>query len=439
MNPKGHDGPVIRNSIIELGYIEPIVLDERTGLVISGHGRREQLIEAEADWVDGDAPPDGIMLDAIGRWLVPVSRGWASSDEEHAKAALIVLNRAVELGGYRPDALALLLEDLASLSVPSQPDMSFLELAGYTPDDLDGLLASLVPKEESSSSSTSDEAAFIDAPQRVSEGEIWDIGPHRLICGDCTDAAVIARVLDGGTAALAFTSPPYSDARAYDGPDLSPEHLAKFLPALVEHTRLTAMNLGLIRRDHAIVRYWDTYIAAAEACGMRLLSWNIWDRGTPQSMAQQTAMFPIEHEFVFVFGAERVRVNRVVLNKTGGNVQGSGNRQPDGTVTRRENIKIKQSRPLGSVVRIPSASGLTETGGVGHPAMFPVAFPASYIEALTRKGELVLDPFAGAGTTLLAADQLGRVGIGVEISPRYCDMILERFLKKAPGLHVCRR
>lgn len=135
LNAKGHASSVISRSISELGFIEPIVVDERTGQIVSGHGRREELIELEQQ---GAALPDGIVVDDDGRWLAPVVLGWRSRDDDHAKATGIVLNRAGELGGWRADQLTLRLQELDAAGVS-------LELVGYSTGQLDDLLATLGP------------------------------------------------------------------------------------------------------------------------------------------------------------------------------------------------------------------------------------------------------------------------------------------------------
>lgn len=111
-NPKAHSVDAIDASIGRFGYVEPVVLDERTGFIISGHGRTKTLQAMEAR---GDTPPEGITLDDDGRWLAPVVAGWGSRTDSEAAAALIALNRTTELGGWEDDALLDLLDELAQV------------------------------------------------------------------------------------------------------------------------------------------------------------------------------------------------------------------------------------------------------------------------------------------------------------------------------------
>lgn len=97
VNPKSHHEASIEASITRFGYVEAITLDERTGRLVAGHGRLEDLRRREAA---GEPPPDGITAHAKKGWLIPVQRGWASKDDAEAEAYLIASNRTTELGGW---------------------------------------------------------------------------------------------------------------------------------------------------------------------------------------------------------------------------------------------------------------------------------------------------------------------------------------------------
>lgn len=128
-NPKAHDTGAIDASIGRFGIIDQIVRDDRTGYIISGHGRDETLRQMRDR---GDNPPDGVRLDASGNWLVPVIVGWASRTDAEARAALIALNQTTILGGWVDDALLDLLDNLDDYTG-----------VGFTEDDTDDLRARL--------------------------------------------------------------------------------------------------------------------------------------------------------------------------------------------------------------------------------------------------------------------------------------------------------
>lgn len=136
-NPKGHDEGKIAGSVSEFGFIEPIVLDERTGKLVAGHGRRTDLLSREAV---GESPPDGIVVGADGRWMVPVSRGWSSRSDDAAHAAGVAINQTTIAGGFDMQDLADLLQGF------DDPDL--VTAAGWDQDDLDGLLAELARGED---------------------------------------------------------------------------------------------------------------------------------------------------------------------------------------------------------------------------------------------------------------------------------------------------
>jgi hypothetical protein len=130
-NPKLHVD--LGASFDEFGYMEPVMIDERTGRLVGGHGRIESL---QARQRAGKPPPDGVMVRG-GRWCVPTIRGWSSRDDEHADAALVALNRYTELGGWNDRALAAMLEGI------DNADDDLLTSAGWTSKELSKLLADL--------------------------------------------------------------------------------------------------------------------------------------------------------------------------------------------------------------------------------------------------------------------------------------------------------
>jgi hypothetical protein len=136
-NPKKHEIERIIQSIKDHGFIDTPVVDERTGLVIAGHGRRSSLIEMQ---VRGEPIPDGLLLDDDGGWLIPVTRGWSSSNDRQAHAVLILLNRLGAAGGWDPHALAEILEDLAT------SDADLFDSLCISDDEMEELLRQVDPE-----------------------------------------------------------------------------------------------------------------------------------------------------------------------------------------------------------------------------------------------------------------------------------------------------
>lgn len=133
-NAKLHAGKDIADSFARFGFVEPITLDERTGYIISGHGRTEALTKAEAGAVAfEEAPPAGIRATPEG-WMAPVVRGWASKDDDDALAASIALNTLVAKGGWEDGQLIEILDGLNA----SDAGLSGL---GFSTKELDDLIA----------------------------------------------------------------------------------------------------------------------------------------------------------------------------------------------------------------------------------------------------------------------------------------------------------
>lgn len=130
-NPKLHDDRLVALSLEEHGYVAPMVMDERTGRLVAGHGRLDNLEARKAQGLD---PPEGVEVDEAGEWVVPVYRGWSSRDDDQAAAYLVMDNRAGEAGWDRP-TLADLLGPMA--------ERDALAGSGFERQEVDDLLASL--------------------------------------------------------------------------------------------------------------------------------------------------------------------------------------------------------------------------------------------------------------------------------------------------------
>jgi hypothetical protein len=148
-NPKRHDQDGIAASFAEFGLAELPLLDERTGLLVAGHGRVNEL---QARQSAGGAAPDGVRVDADGAWLVPVIRGWASRTDAQAEAYLLGSNRIGERGGWDEGGLALFLSDLAAT------DFDLAMIAGWDAGELEDCLAE-------------QEVASFDAPEYDPSGD----------------------------------------------------------------------------------------------------------------------------------------------------------------------------------------------------------------------------------------------------------------------------
>jgi hypothetical protein len=136
-NPKLHEESVIGESITEFGFIDSPIIDERTGQLVGGHGRTDDMRRRKALGLD---PPEGVRVADDGEWLLPVQRGWASKDDQQALKAGIALNRSTELGGWNVAELESILSDFVS-----EGDDASLYSTGFSVEDLEAMTLDLHP------------------------------------------------------------------------------------------------------------------------------------------------------------------------------------------------------------------------------------------------------------------------------------------------------
>lgn len=263
---------------------------------------------------------------------------------------------------------------------------------------------------------------------KVKLGEVWQLGTHRLMCGDSTKSEDVERLMDGKKAEMLFTSPPYSDMREYNGgKDLSVGNVVGFIPTFTPFCNYQVINLGLKREEHNIVEYWQEYIEKAKSSGYKFLSWNVWIKSGAGSVGNQSAFFPIAHEWIFVFGRAFKNINRtedrnVAINKR----QTRSMRQSDGSMKVTSVGEIQDLKEMESWHYVVAEMGAIRKE---HPATFPPELPYKYICAMTCIHEIVVEPFAGSGSTLIACEQTKRICYTMELDPKYCDVVIARWEK----------
>ena len=184
-NPNGHDLPALRSSIRRHGFVEPVIVDERTGFLLGGHGRLDTLVEMEAS---GEAPPPGVHSTKAG-WTVPVVLGYSSENDAEAEALLLAMIALPRAGDVHQQLLTEMLSDLAASD-------RGLDGTGYTNDDLTDLLSGAAgdlddlggddelgelgdPAERGRLLNVLD-VAFGEPTHKVNAGEVWKLGHHTL-------------------------------------------------------------------------------------------------------------------------------------------------------------------------------------------------------------------------------------------------------------------
>lgn len=482
VNPKAHNAPLIKKSIDRFGLVEIITLDERTQRIISGHGRRDDLRDRKGK---GEDPPADVRVKE-GRWLAPVVRGWSSIDDAEATAAGIALNQVGPAGGWELELLAPALQELEDLP-------GGLEALGFEHRDLDTILATIELDRKREEEPAPDPPPK-SGPRKnpiTKPGDLWILGDHRLICGDCRDPEVAARVLAGAVINLAFTSPPYAEQREYDEetsfvpipPDEYVEWFAPVAGNVEEHLAddgSWCVNIKPPSADLDTHLYvFDLVIAHARAWGWHFASEFCWERNGVPAKAIRRLKNQFEPIYQFTrgewkFHAENVRhaspnaitppgpggsvgvdrrlrvnqggaggdllgatadPNAVTMSKAqgipGGPNVGKRRKNPQrGPSDQVQGTNWQPGEAIGVGWAFPGNRLPTFSGSheaTGHSAAFPVGLPAWFARLLTEEGDVLYDPFSGSGSTLLAAHTTGRIGFGVELSPGYCDSALERF------------
>jgi DNA modification methylase len=277
-------------------------------------------------------------------------------------------------------------------------------------------------------------------------GDLYEIGEHRLLCGDSTDSDAVARLMNGQTAELLFTSPPYSDMREYNGDkDLSIDNLIEFIPTFYPYVSYQVINLGLQRKDNEIIQYWDSYVEKAKKCGYKLLSWNVWDKTIGGSIASATAMFLMTHEWIFVFGNKPKDLNRTIANQIDKYEARHGKNWDKGLIGKSirgndDKMKLTSSKTYTNHQLHTVIQQTPELGPIrkDHPATFPIGLPSEYIKAMTNEGDIVCESFTGSGSTMVASHQLKRKCYAMELDPKYCDVIVKRMITLDPTLTIKR-
>jgi DNA modification methylase len=309
----------------------------------------------------------------LGYKEIAVVRSPLSGSE--ATAYAIADNRTAELAEWDDDSLS---EQLAALQIEDEE----LALAtGFDEKEIDALLA---PDEV-----TEDEVPEPPANPITKPGDLWILGEHRLLCGDSTKAEDVARLMAGAKAGMVYTDPPYGMSYQSNCRTKS----SKFSVLENDDRVLTEWIEPAIRNSEGWVFIWTTWKVLEQWFPVvkpfgKLSNLVVWSKGGG-GIGDLKKTFSTDHEMAFVFnrGAELC------------------------------------GKRIGSVWSF----GKDAAGDYAHPTQKPVALAAEAIDKTTIKTCTVYDPFLGSGTTLIAAEQLGRKCYGMEISPAYCDVIVKRW------------
>ena len=368
-------------SISALGFCAPVLIG-KNNVVLDGEVRVEAAKQ-------------------LGLPSVPCVRVDHLTDEEQRLLRLAV-NRLGEKGQWDLDELKIEFEELILDDAP-------IEISGFALDEIDQIVIGDEPEAVEQGPLAPEPGAV--AVARL--GDVFQLGPHRLICGDATDPIVLRRLMEGDPPArLILTDEPYNVKIA--GHVTGGAH-REFAMASGEMTDEEFLAFNIAWTEAALPHLCDggvfgtfidwrgapTVAAAAARLGLTPLNLIVWVK----TNAGMGSLYRSQHELLPLFKkGDASHVNNIELGKRG--------------------------RWRSNVWKYPGASSVGSDARRGlqdHPTVKPTAMLEDALLDLSNRGDIVLDPFLGSGSTLIAADRSGRVCRGVELDPLYVDVIVRRY------------
>jgi DNA modification methylase len=371
-NARKHSKKQIRQiaeSIRRFGFTNPVLISDEDE-IIAGQGRVE-------------------AAKLLGMGSVPTLR-LSHLDATQRRAYVIADNKLAANAGWDRELLAIELQALVELDFE-------VEITGFSITEIDGLInesGEPAPRGRRRDGCEDEIPSLIKAEATVTRpGDLWHLDRHRLLCGDCRDGETLDRLLEGEYADLVFTDLPHNGPRGA-------EALTAFLRQTLGQTadRCGDGAIALVCTDW---RRMGELIAAGKAVFSELENLCVWNN-TSTAMA---SLHGSQHELVFVF--------RV----------GNG---PPVDVSELGDSHHSRSN-VWSYAGVNLSRADRANVSMMRPTIKPVALVADAIRDHSKRGTIVLDPFGGLGTTLIAAEQTDRHGRLVEFDPSYCDLIVRRF------------
>ena len=397
-NPRKHSSEqihAIARSLEAFGFNAPILVN-KANRIVAGHGRLEAAKRLKLT----EAPV--IRLEHLS--------------EQQAKAYMVADNRLTDRSSWDDRKVAIVLKELSDIALDFE-----IEATGFEPPEIDLRIQSLEPPDESTESA--DEFEVAQGPPVSRPDDLWTLGGHRLLCGNALDPQAYDALLAGEKAVAVFTDPP--DNVGVKG-HVSGKGVEKQreLPMAVGEITEDAFRRYLVDAFDLMVshsvegatlfacmdwRHLLEIVSAIRALGCVLLDLCVWVK-TNGGMG---SLYRSRHELVFVFcKADATRVNNVEVDK--------------------------HRRYRTNVWNYPSARRGRKRGLDLHPTVKPIAMVSDAILDVTQRGDIVLDPFCGSGTTILAAERTGRRGYAIELDPGHVDTAIDRWqrMTKQTAVHA---
>lgn len=397
LKPGDKDYEKLKRSIEEFGFVEPVVWNERTGFVVGGHQRLKVLLdmgETEIDCVVVDLEPD------------------------REKALNLALNRIQ--GDWDEGKLAELLADLDAAAF----DVSF---TGFDAEEVDALMNKFYSAEavEDHFDREEAEAAIEAAGGAVTQpGDLWELGEHRLLCGNGFDASDMERLMGGVQAACAVTSPPPLSPEEYRKDGIEPwrARMREGVGLLCRYAEIVCWNVeDLFSTGSQYMEPVAFHCMNLFAdCNFRPLWIRVWKKqgilAHAGSAHLNSAKPQSQFEYVASFGAQGEEINEQEYSWISSFASHSYH------FVKRLTKEERRKWGYAGVWEI-AAMPVKEKGF----SPVPVELPWRCMKMHSDSGGVVLDPFAGGGTTLIAAEQSGRCCYAMESNPLHCDLIVMRW------------
>lgn len=409
LKPGDKEYEKLRRSMEEFGYVEPVIWNKTTGNVVGGHQRLKVLIGL------GQTEIDCVVVEL---------------DVQKEKALNIALNKIQ--GEWDEVKLAELMADLDASAFD-------VEITGFDADEIDALLSPKGAVEDNFDIEKAQKDIEENGGAVTQTGDIWLLGNHRLMCGDSTNADDFALLMDGQYAQLCVTSPPYGVGKDYEKKGVEPwlDTMRPAIRNICRNSGIVVINLGdLFCTASQFIE--PTFVHCIEMLsdnGYRPIWIRIWDKkrqalsnGAPYHLSTNKPVGDAEWLGAFASEAESEGDELVVLDDHGYIIATAGHNFR--FVKRLSRVERKEWG-YSSMWRITSVQGAARTKDRlderNHKARFPVELPWRCIRMHSDKGNIVLEPFSGSGTTIIACEQTERSCYAMELSPIYCDIAVKRW------------
>lgn len=418
-NPRKNDGePVdkVAESIKRFGFSAPIVARRANYEIIAGHTRWKAAKK--------------LGLDRVPVRLLDI-------DEKNAHLLAVADNRLTELTAW---------DDAGVHEVLAQYDAADQLLAGWSQKDIEELEKS---RRGAAEDVEEDEVPELPKNPITRRGDVWTLGRHRIICGDSRDPLDVSKLVGNAKVNLAFTSPPYASQREYDEASgfkpIHPDEFVAWFCAVQANVRSVLASDGswfVNIKPHSDGLDTSLYVMDLVTAHVREWGWHLasefcWSRtGVPGLPARR---FKNQFEPVYQFAQAEWKFRPQAVMHASDSVPSYDKKN-----SLAHGLKRAAGGGHGPAWENKPEEGLAYPGnllptfknsekGTGHTATFPVGLPSFFIRAYTDPSDNVYEPFAGSGTTLIAAERLDRTCYGIELSPAYCDVIVERWQNLTGG------